>query len=379
MAQPVADALDGEADQTLLVPWYRPWIADAISRGDLAQARIRVSRAPRHSSVSPGTYSTAVALGALTEWLAGDWDRALRLTGEALVLAHRHASSRSATLALATRGLILAHRGDLDRAQDCVTDTRAMFPDGDPHTVSTVDTVAAQVALLRGHLDEALTEIDRAGPVSYFGMLTLTLRATTAVAADDQDRLAGLAGEVDLVEGPWAVALARRIHGLRHRDRSVLTDGTARLTELGLVYEAALARLEMAELQPANPDADAEQAHSALAVFDRLGAVPAADRARRLLRRLGHRAPPGPRSNGQLSDRERQVAELVAQGLSNAEVASRLFISHRTVTTHLERIYRRLGIASRGELTSYLRDDSGRTSTGLRTATDTGRGDRRKD
>ena len=50
------------------------------------------------------------------------------------------------------------------------------------------------------------------------------------------------------------------------------------------------------------------------------------------------------------------MAGLVAQGLSNAEVAARLFISQRTVTTHLERIYRRLGISSRAELSRYVTD-----------------------
>jgi DNA-binding CsgD family transcriptional regulator len=70
-----------------------------------------------------------------------------------------------------------------------------------------------------------------------------------------------------------------------------------------------------------------------------------------------------------MSEREQQVADLVARGLSNAEVAARLFISPRTVTTHLERIYRRLGISSRAELSRYVAADA---PPGLRRATDTG-------
>ena len=50
------------------------------------------------------------------------------------------------------------------------------------------------------------------------------------------------------------------------------------------------------------------------------------------------------------------MAGLVAQGLSNAAVAERLFISPRTVTSHLERIYRRLGVSSRSEMKNWLRD-----------------------
>jgi DNA-binding CsgD family transcriptional regulator len=58
-----------------------------------------------------------------------------------------------------------------------------------------------------------------------------------------------------------------------------------------------------------------------------------------------------------LSAREEEVARLVAQGLSNAEVAQRLFISARTVTTHLQNIYRRLDLPSRAALIRYVLEE----------------------
>lgn len=87
-----------------------------------------------------------------------------------------------------------------------------------------------------------------------------------------------------------------------------------------------------------------------------MGARPLADRARRLLRRLGARPIPPPRVRllGQLSARETEIARLVAEGLSNPEIADRLFISQRTVTTHLQHIYQRLGVGSRTRLTRYV-------------------------
>jgi DNA-binding NarL/FixJ family response regulator len=116
----------------------------------------------------------------------------------------------------------------------------------------------------------------------------------------------------------------------------------------------------------------AEAARRALAVFDELGARPLADRARRLLRGLGERPARPPRAMaGELSERELQVAQLVAAGLSNTEIAARLFISPRTVTTHLQNVYARLGLPSRTALTRWVLERGlagGDSTTGIRSA-----------
>jgi DNA-binding CsgD family transcriptional regulator len=57
------------------------------------------------------------------------------------------------------------------------------------------------------------------------------------------------------------------------------------------------------------------------------------------------------------SPRERQVALRIAQGCTNAEAAKLLFISTRTVTTHLERIYQKLNVTSRAALTRYVMEN----------------------
>jgi DNA-binding CsgD family transcriptional regulator len=55
-----------------------------------------------------------------------------------------------------------------------------------------------------------------------------------------------------------------------------------------------------------------------------------------------------------LSAQEAQIAELAAQGLSNREIGQRLFVSHRTVGSHLYRIFPKLGITSRSQLAGAL-------------------------
>jgi ATP/maltotriose-dependent transcriptional regulator MalT len=275
-------------------------------------------------------------------------------------------------LALAVRGLVLAHRGALTRAEECLADARIQLPKGDQHSLSTLATVAGQLAQLRGDSGRARALLDRAGPVNYLGLLTISLQITTSADGDEPDRPARIARDVTAVAGPWALALTRRMEGLQNGDPVALADATDRLADLGMPYESALVALECAESLRTLENRTVEavrRANDALTAFERLGAAPAADRARRLLRRLGHRPPPGRPAGGSLSDRERQVAELVAQGLSNSDVAARLFISHRTVTTHLERIYRRLGFSSRAELSRYV---AASADPGLRTATDTG-------
>ena len=89
--------------------------------------------------------------------------------------------------------------------------------------------------------------------------------------------------------------------------------------------------------------------------FVSLGLQPWADRARGELRASGERAPePNTKPRQALSPQELQIAQLAAGGLSNRAIADRLFLSHRTVGAHLYRVYPKLGIVSRSELSQAL-------------------------
>jgi DNA-binding NarL/FixJ family response regulator len=118
--------------------------------------------------------------------------------------------------------------------------------------------------------------------------------------------------------------------------------------------EAAEARLAIAHaLVAETPDLAATEARRAMAVFERLGATSQADSASAFMRRLGGGGRTGPKGHAPLSRREVQVLELLGLGLSNEELAARLFISRRTAEHHVSSILAKLELKSRAEATAY--------------------------
>jgi DNA-binding NarL/FixJ family response regulator len=97
------------------------------------------------------------------------------------------------------------------------------------------------------------------------------------------------------------------------------------------------------------------QLRAAIEGFDRLGARPWAERARSELRASGETARVrNPTTAEQLTAQELQVARLVAEGVTNREAAAALFVSPKTIESHLHSSYRKLGIRSRTELARHV-------------------------
>ena len=120
-----------------------------------------------------------------------------------------------------------------------------------------------------------------------------------------------------------------------------------------LLIRAALHHDLARALASRDAEAAISEAHSALAIYGRLDA-PEAEQCASLLRRLGVTisytpAPPVSPLN-QLSRREREVLQLVGQGMSNPEIATRLFISPKTAEHHVSSILSKLGLRSRVEV-----------------------------
>jgi len=192
----------------------------------------------------------------------------------------------------------------------------------------------------------------------------LEIKTRAHVALDQIDQASDTAAELETIAGlvgtdalraaallaAGFVASARGEHEearLRFEDAAYLY-GTS-----GSPYEAARARLAHAQTL-ADLDrspAAATAAQSALTTFDAMGAAPAARRARRLLARLEPHAdsPRSSRRHGvtDLTRRQREVLRLIAQGLSDRDIATRLYLSEHTVHRHVSNILTRLDVPSR--------------------------------
>ncbi|HEX6553327.1 MAG TPA: AAA family ATPase, partial [Ktedonobacteraceae bacterium] len=305
--------------------------------------------------------------------MAGRWDEALRESAETVALARRLGLVRGIAGVLSLRALVHVYRGDLDEAAACLDEVRKVFGGG----AMSDHNIFRQVALTEMLL--AIERADAAAVLAALGRLGQMITATDfpllgqALLAEGQimvgrPEYALIITQDFMAQAPpdnvFAAALGSRIKGLAQQALGQTTEALASLNQAYYAFEAAAmpfdaarARLEWATLVAANDTTLAVTAlQESLDVFERLDARRYARRARRLLYKLGARPrSTSPRSKGTtlLSPRELEIVRLVAENLTNAEIAERLVISPRTVTTHLDRIYTRLGINSRTALVRY--------------------------
>jgi LuxR family transcriptional regulator, maltose regulon positive regulatory protein len=288
--------------------------------------------------------------GAVHLW-RGNWTRAESLLETAIedFTRSRPAWVTSSVVALA----------DLRRRQGRSAETRRLLEGVGPD-------FGAQLCLARLALDEGdpltaaesaervlrrLPERDR---VARLAPLDLLARSQLSRGALEQasstveelrrlERLVGtsaLRATVDLLEGMLAAA-----SGHPDAARCLLEDAVDGLDAAGACYEAARARLALAS-SLALLDRRAQAQREAVAALDALRALaagPELARARRLLVELGLPPAPGP----PVTRREREVLGLLAEGLTNRQIADRLVLSEHTVHRHVSSILRRLGVDSR--------------------------------
>ena len=138
----------------------------------------------------------------------------------------------------------------------------------------------------------------------------------------------------------------------------------AAFSRLGMPLHVGEARLALARaLVTASPDIARDEARTALDAFRELGASRAMDAAGAVLRELGEATGARPRSQGELTKREQEVLELVASGMSNAQIAQTLVITEKTAGHHVSRILSKLGVRNRTEAAAHAAAREARTGS----------------
>jgi ATP/maltotriose-dependent transcriptional regulator MalT len=232
---------------------------------------------------------------------------------------------------LTVLALVRARRGDPD-VWPLLDEARALAdPTGELQRIGPVAMARAEAAWLEGHPDVVANDTEAA--------LELAIERRAAWTIGELACWRRRAGVEEEFAGPVAEPYAAELDGDWGRAAELWS-------QIGCPYEAALAL--------AGAD-DADSLRGALDELQALGAQPAAAIVSRRLRELGVKSVPrGPRATTRenpagLTAREVEVLELVAEGLRNADIAERLFLSEKTVGHHVSAILRKLGVRTRGE------------------------------
>ena len=382
----------------------------AFAAGPAGQIRELAARATAADPlVDPASLGILTGLIVQALCCVDELDAAERICHEALAAARRRGSLLNFTMTSYHRAIVRYHRGELTDAladlDQALVGSREGWTAGDAWTGS----LRAHVQVERGDLGAAraaLTLTDGAAPGSMDLPVAMFARARLALAQRRPDAAladAEAAGQI-LADGfgidhpgfvPWQRTAALAAHTLGQDDRArdlaarllerAHWSGTARALGLALRTQAAMVNgerrivllTEAAEVLEHSPSA-LERAHAlvelgaarrhagqrsaagpplraGLELADRMGATPLIEAARHELRALGLRPRrPAVTGPGSLTPTERRVAELAASGLTNRQTAEGLFVTVKTVETHLARTYQKLGISTRAELVKII-------------------------
>ena len=320
---------------------------------------------------APGVRGGSGAALSALQWAcidSGRWDEALAAAHEAADAAAAYKMETVAATADLTTATVLAMRGDLDRVESLLASAVATADGAEYRSVTARALHAAGLAeLAQGKHPTAYAQLSRLFDadgtplhhhVSYLAIADL---AAAAVRAERRQETWELVDGALAMTGP---ARGPRLEQLAARARGLLTDADAGAHFLdGLSdasgdswpFERAQLQLDYGEwlrrqrrINDAKPPLAA-----ALETFRRLGATPWTRRTEAELRACGVSVPRTPSTSDTLAGltgQQREIVILASRGLTNGQIGDRLFLSPRTVASHLYRSYPKLGIAGRHQL-----------------------------
>lgn len=347
------------------------WEAAALSyldRNDDFEQRMQMTRTRATARGDVGLLIHAHAALGFVHYLTGSWDDVGADIGALVGIGEETGATAHRLLAHALSAAIALDRGVQEDAQPQLEQGRALIESGTAHLVGSelLAWTAARFLVVRGDLVSARSVLEvlweQMAPVAYLLQFELVLPMLVALRRQSGD--AAGAGELtgvvaraaDRCDVPIYRAAALRCRGLADGDPDPIVEAASlsrtssrRLSHAGLLEDGARALLVAGRVAEAS-----SMLEEAVSVLQAMGAVGWIRRLDDLARTAGLSTRPSPprAMHGweSLSRKEHEVVSLVTGGLSNPEIGERLFISRRTVESHLSHIFRKLGLSNRTQL-----------------------------
>jgi DNA-binding NarL/FixJ family response regulator len=358
----IADAVDA---------FHLGYAGAVVWAHELARPFLRTSAGLLRADGRLGQLGIVLAFQAWNDVHFGATRAAIAAASEAAQLAEDSRFFNYVPASRLAEAIAVAERGDSDAAEGLIAEMEAvLLSKGSSPLLTMVAIARGRADLAAGHFTQAFGHLSRLfdeADVAYHRWI----RGTEL--ADFVDAAVHGGGDLVLVRSvltEWrqieATTGAEHLHVQLAYATAVLADDSEAeelfllaiaTAAAGWPFFAARAKLEYgAWLRRQRRAAESRvPLRQAAETFDGLGQVSRATQARRELRAAGETARRRtPKSWAQLTPQELQVAQLAAEGLSNKAIAERLYLSTRTVGTHLYRLFPKLGVTSRAELRDAL-------------------------
>ena len=322
-----------------------------------------------------GSLSVILFLLAQLECFAGNWISAGAHADESATITTWTGQHPYRALALSAKALIEGHRGREQAARAAIDEGLRLARESGFVQAGHLNLWAlGSLELSLGNMEEAHRALEPLaeglpdeGPFEPGLLRFLPDEIEALVALGDHDRARSLLettlAQAKTLERDWVLATGERGWGILAAAEAEFPEAFAAfdraLERHGFLEEPfELGRTLLAQGQAFRRAKRWRQARDSLArsveIFERLGAPLWVVKAKAETNRIGGRAP----APADLTPTEQQVADLVASGLTNREAAHALFLSVSTVEANLHRIYRKLGVRSRTELSRKLLERS---------------------
>jgi ATP/maltotriose-dependent transcriptional regulator MalT len=341
-----------------------------LDEPELALTRLQRSMELMRRLDAPGEMAQTLLALALVQFAVGDYDAADDSARLALDIAEARGDAYALNDGRAVRARVAAIRGEVELAGDLCDHVLLALRPGDSLALEANVCIAmSRVRLAQGDALGAWDKMrwlfredgePRHTHVSYQALGDYVATAVRAGAASQVDPVLARAAERMAGSGKrhrLELARARALVAGENAEplhREAVTDPEAARWP----FELANAQLEYGGwLRRRHRQGEARaQLQPALDVFARLGTPVWTEMARAELRAAGVATAPESNAWAQLTGQERQVVRLAATGLTNPEIAASLYLSPKTVSTHLYKAFPKLGVASRSQLRDVVAD-----------------------